>query len=257
MNYHSDEWIIEGLQRHYEEALKLYTPRQIVGVFYTGSAELNADDEKSDIDSWVFVIEENYNEDNYEIPVAYLGKEVIRYSDIRAYVNGIYHSDWVYLLLLFGNYHIINPLYEDLISQIFINKEKFAYNNVLNNTKQAKYWLNRYTQDFLTRNPVRSYGKTLYYCFLIFIAISVYQHNENYSSFFHNDLYGEELKRIKRDKYSYMQCRKMLKSIVKKIESFHPTFDEYPPIEGLTDFCKDIKQQFLARYKNNEHSNQN
>jgi hypothetical protein len=42
---------------------------------------------------------------------------------------------------------------------------------------------------------------------------------------------------------------------VKKIESFHPTFDEYPPIKGLADFCKDIKQQFLARYENDEYSN--
>ena len=37
MNYHNDEWIMEQVTRHWNEALKLYPKYRIVGIFLCGS----------------------------------------------------------------------------------------------------------------------------------------------------------------------------------------------------------------------------
>lgn len=46
-NFHSDEWIMNGVKEHYEEALTMFPENRIVGVFYQGSANYGLDYEKS------------------------------------------------------------------------------------------------------------------------------------------------------------------------------------------------------------------
>ena len=51
MNFHSDKWIIERVQEHYEEAKTLINSNHIVGVFYQGSGNYGLDYEGSDVDT--------------------------------------------------------------------------------------------------------------------------------------------------------------------------------------------------------------
>ena len=50
-NFHSDEWIMEQLNRHYQEALTLFPEDRIVGVFLQGSQNYGLDYEGRDIDT--------------------------------------------------------------------------------------------------------------------------------------------------------------------------------------------------------------
>lgn len=250
MNYHSDEWIMAGVQRHYDEVLRRYRPEQVVGVFYFGSANYQADYEKSDIDTWAIIIEDTYESESYEIEVQFFNKEVIKYCDIRAYINGILHSDWQYLLTLYTKYYLLNPLYEDLVVQLFSRKEKFAYNDVVNNTSRLKYWANNYCEKFQSQRVDGDYGKTLYYCLLIFLHINTYIYHDKYETLFNNEYYGKQLSQIKTEKYSYWQCRKMLNKIMRSIEKFNPTYKDYPQYKDLLPFVQNIKTQFIERYIN-------
>ena len=56
MNYHSDEWVMNQINRHYLFANELYDSNQIVGVFCQGSTNYGLDCENSDIDTKCIVV---------------------------------------------------------------------------------------------------------------------------------------------------------------------------------------------------------
>ena len=51
MNYHSDQWIMDMVQEHYNEALESFPKDRIVGIFYQGSGNYDLDYEGSDVDT--------------------------------------------------------------------------------------------------------------------------------------------------------------------------------------------------------------
>ena len=55
-NFHSDEWIMKQVERHYQEALTLFPADRIVGVFLQGSQNYGLDYEGSDIDTKCIVL---------------------------------------------------------------------------------------------------------------------------------------------------------------------------------------------------------
>ena len=117
-------------------------------MFYTGSANYNADYEGSDVDTWAVVIEDTYDEKNYKISSICINNELIFFCDIRAYLNGIYYSDWAYLPGLYTKYYIINTLYRDLILSLREKREKFAYNNVCVSLKNVQLHFNFHKNKF-------------------------------------------------------------------------------------------------------------
>lgn len=257
MNYHSDEWIMAGVQRHYDEVLKHYRPEQIVFVFYTGSANYNADYENSDIDTWAVVIEDDYSEDTYTTNFFHFNNEVIFFCDIRAYINGIYHSDWTYLPGLYTKSVIINPQYKDLVHLLKERREDFAYNDVPNSVQCAKTIIfHQHGYRFFHSRSDYFYGKSLYSCLLNLIYVNIYKYHEVYSSCFYNDKYGVELLKVKTGHYSYAVCKRMLFALMQEVENFNPTYEEYPRFKDLLSFVQNIKIQFIERY-NNGYSDKN
>ena len=55
MNYHSDHWIMDRVQEHYNEALESFPKDRIVGIFYQGSGNYGLDYEGSDVDTKLIV----------------------------------------------------------------------------------------------------------------------------------------------------------------------------------------------------------
>ena len=51
MNYHTDEWIMNKVKEHYQDACKQYPEHRIIGVFYQGSGNYGLDYEGSDVDT--------------------------------------------------------------------------------------------------------------------------------------------------------------------------------------------------------------
>lgn len=143
------------------------------------------------------VIENDYDENKYELPFLHVDNEIIKCCDIRSFINGIYHSDMQYLLPLYTKYYIINPNYIDLFTNLFDKREEFAYNNVPNGVCESKLQIKQHALDFYNKTSIRPYYKNLYYCLIFFIGINTYKCHEKYKTCFSNEFYGKKLKEIK------------------------------------------------------------
>ena len=55
MNYHSDEWIQEKVNSHYDYVAGLFQEKRVIGAFYRGSANYRLDTEDSDVDTIVLI----------------------------------------------------------------------------------------------------------------------------------------------------------------------------------------------------------
>ena len=55
MNYHSDQWIMNCVQQHYNDALEYFPEDRIVGLFYQGSGNYGLDTPTSDVDTKLII----------------------------------------------------------------------------------------------------------------------------------------------------------------------------------------------------------
>lgn len=111
MNYHNDEWVMAGLQRHYEEAIKIIPKERIVGVVLWGSQNVGLDHKDSDIDSaCIFIpsLEELKQFPDFveqiRIP---LGHELLCLIDIRLVGYGLKRCSLYHLERIYTPYKII------------------------------------------------------------------------------------------------------------------------------------------------------
>lgn len=251
MNYHSNEWIMAGVKKHYDEILKHYKQEQIVFIFYTGAANYNADWEYSDIDTWAIIIDDEYQEGQYQIDLLDLGEDKIFICDIRAYINGLYNSDWAYLPGLYSKYTIVNPRYQEFIDMLINHREQFAYSQVANSFKEAAKIFNFHSDKTLPEAmDTRPRSKRLYYCALILLHMYTHKHKLPYSSMFYNDIYGKQLQFIKSENYSYTQCRQILKMMAQQAVQLQPTvYDNFSSCAELIALSDTIKIQIMEKYK--------
>lgn len=120
MNYHSNEWIMKGLQYHYEEALKVYPKEQIFAIVLRGSQNYGLDTENSDIDSRCIYIpnkDQLYGTTSEEELVLPNGEQ-ITFIDIRLFNHGLKIRSLYYLELLYSKWYIIpNEQYQNFWEQ--------------------------------------------------------------------------------------------------------------------------------------------
>lgn len=137
MNFHSDEWIYEQIERHYQEALKHFPEDRIVGVFCQGSQNYGLDYEGSDIDTkciilptWEDIV---FNRKPVSTTCILDNDEHLDVKDIRLMFNCFRKQNVNFLEILFTKYKKLSPYYAynwyNLIS--FGRNEKIArYNPV-------------------------------------------------------------------------------------------------------------------------------
>lgn len=106
------------LQEHYDAALTLFPEKQIVGLWLQGSQNYNLDTKTSDIDTKLIVVPtlddmiflREPRSHTYILP----NGEHLDYKDIRLYTNTLRKQNLNFVEILFTDYFIINPFYEDL-----------------------------------------------------------------------------------------------------------------------------------------------
>ena len=115
MNFHSDKWIMERVQEHYNDALEQYPEHRIVGVFYQGSGNYGLDYEGSDVDTKC-VLAPSLKElaENKATSTTYVrsNDEHIDFKDVRAMFETFKKSNLNFLEILYTKYCIINPIYK-------------------------------------------------------------------------------------------------------------------------------------------------
>ena len=142
MNYHSDEWIMNGVRKHYEEALKLFPADRIVGVFAQGSMNYGLDYEGSDIDTKCFLVPtlEDIIFNRKPISTTHIraNEEHIDFKDIRLFLTTVRKQNLNFMEILFTKYKIVNPTYEPMWNRLIENNEQIARYNPVGAVKTMK-----------------------------------------------------------------------------------------------------------------------
>lgn len=126
-NFHKDDVIMKRLREHYDEACGLIPEDRIVGVFLQGSQNYGLDYEGSDVDSKCIVLPTLEDICFAKKPISTThvraNDEHIDLKDIRLMFQTFRKQNMNFVEILFTEYKIINPLYEDLWNELISQNE--------------------------------------------------------------------------------------------------------------------------------------
>lgn len=141
-NFHTDEWIMEQVERHYQEALKLFPEDRIVGVFLQGSQNYGLDYEGSDIDTKCIVLPtlEDLIFNHKPVSTTHVldNDEHLDLKDVRLYFQTFRKQNLNFMEILFTKYKIVNPTYEQYWDILVENNEQIARYNPVGAVKTMK-----------------------------------------------------------------------------------------------------------------------
>jgi hypothetical protein len=142
MNFHTDEWIMDRIRDHYNDALAYFPEDRIVGIYYQGSANYGLDYEGSDVDTKLIVTPtfEDIAMNRKAVSTTHIRKnnEHIDFKDIRLYMDTFMKQNLNFLEILFTPFKIINPLYEAEWERLIDSREDIARMNVCRAVKSMK-----------------------------------------------------------------------------------------------------------------------
>lgn len=134
MNFHSDEWIMNKLNEHLEEARQHFREDQIVGIFLQGSQNYGLDYESSDVDTKLIVLptlaEIAFNKKPVSTTHVRANNEHIDFKDIRLYIQTFRKQNLNFLEILYTKYKWINPMYEYWWNMLVDNRELICRYNI-------------------------------------------------------------------------------------------------------------------------------
>jgi len=142
MNFHSDEWIMDRVREHYNEALEHFPEDRIVGIFYQGSGNYGLDYEGSDVDTKLIVTPtfEDIAMNKKAVSTTHIraNEEHIDFKDIRLYIQTFRKQNLNFLEILFTKYVIINPMYKDQWDRLVTAREAIAHYSPVQAIKSMK-----------------------------------------------------------------------------------------------------------------------
>lgn len=142
MNYHSDEWIMERMREHYQEALEYFPEDRIVGIFYQGSGNYGLDTPTSDVDTKLIVTPTFSDLAMNKQPVSTThvraNNEHIDFKDIRLYIQTFRKQNLNFLEILFTDYAIINPIYKNEWDRLVAAREEVTHYNIPQSIKSMQ-----------------------------------------------------------------------------------------------------------------------
>ena len=141
MNFHSDEWIMERLVEHYNEACTIVPEDRIVGIWYQGSGNYGMEYEDSDVDTKCIVlpsIRQLCNDQTMSITHVRANDEHIDFKDVRLMFEIFKKQNLNFIEILFTKYCIINPAYEDLWNAVAARRDEIVCMNQASLLKSMK-----------------------------------------------------------------------------------------------------------------------
>lgn len=122
--------IMSRVEEHYQEALQYFSENQIVGIFLQGSQNYDLDIEGSDVDTKLVVLPsfEDIVFNRKAVSTTHIRKndEHIDFKDIRLMMNQFRKQNINFLEIIFTQYKIVNPLYEQQWNRLIDSREEIA-----------------------------------------------------------------------------------------------------------------------------------
>ena len=142
MNFHSDKWIFNRVQDHYQEAKTFLSEDRIVGIFNQGSGNYGLDVPTSDVDTKL-IVTPTFNEvvlNKKPISTTHVraNNEHIDLKDIRLMLATFRKQNLNFIEILFTPYFIVNPTFADEWGRLQVQKEKIAHYSPYNAVKTMK-----------------------------------------------------------------------------------------------------------------------
>ncbi len=134
--------IMKRVQDHYEEAKQYFSEDRIVGIFLQGSQNYGLDLPTSDVDTKLIVVPTFKDIALNRKPVSTThiraNDEHIDFKDIRLYIETFRKANLNFLEILFTDYFIVNPLYEEQWTRLVEAREAIAHMNPYRAVKSMK-----------------------------------------------------------------------------------------------------------------------
>lgn len=236
MNYHSDEWIMNGVREHYEEAKQYFDESRIVGIFYQGSANYGLDYEGSDIDTKLIIVptfeDIAFNKKPISTTHVRQNNEHIDLKDVRLYIETFRKQNLNFLEILFTPYKIVNPQYAKWWNKLVENREAIAHYDAHRMFKSMRgIALERYhamEHKYLSKiEIIEKYGydsKQLHHLLRIEDFLSRYIKGESYENcLLPSEGIADLLKTIKENNgyYSLSEAREVSDTALEHIEQMY------------------------------------
>lgn len=142
MNFHSDEWIYNGLVSHLNESLEHFSRDKVIGIFLQGSQNYGLDYEDSDIDTKLIVCPSFRDVAMNRQPVSTThfraNDEHTDFKDIRLYMQTFRKQNLNFLEILFTKYSFINDDYYDEWKRLVDAREEIAHMNPVRAVKSMQ-----------------------------------------------------------------------------------------------------------------------
>ena len=257
MNFHSDEWIMNCVREHYNEALEHFPEDRIVCLSLAGSQNYGLDMEGSDIDTKLVVVP-TFNDivmNRRPVSTTHTRKngEQISFHDIREYVPTFRKGNVNFVETLFSKYSIVNPMYAHEWNRLVDNREAIAHYNIpraihaMRGTVHTKYKQITSTSD-IREKAIEKFGyspKELYQLLRAEEFITRYIHGEPYASCLVSKQ-QEHLKNVKCGDYAVSDALLMAKMSFDKTTEI---CDKY-----LETCSKEVDKEVDALLDNVQHN---
>ena len=133
---------LDRVNGHYREALNYFPEEQIIGVFLQGSQNYGLDYEGSDVDTKLILAPSFKDICLNKKPVSTThvraNDEHTDWKDVRLYMETFRKQNLNFLEILFTDYYILNPMYEEQWMRLVEHREEIAHMNPYRAIKSMK-----------------------------------------------------------------------------------------------------------------------
>lgn len=230
MNYHSDQWIMDRVREHYNEALEHFPEDRIVGIFYQGSGNYGLDTPTSDVDTKLIVTPTFHDLAMNKQPVSTThvraNDEHIDFKDVRLYCQTFRKQNLNFLEILFTPFAIVNPLYKTEWDRLIEARERITHYDPVRAIKSMQGVAYTKYKQLENESPshmeaIEKFGyspKELHHLFRIEEYISRYIAGESYANCLKSKV-AAYLKNVKKGCFTLGDARWMAKVSIDRIDT--------------------------------------
>ena len=234
MNYETDAEIQRRLLNHYDEALEIYNPDKIVGIFLQGSQNYGLGTNKSDVDTKCIVLptfeEVCLNKKLVSYTHVRENDEHIDFKDLRLMLECFRKQNINFIEILFTSYYRINPDFAEEWQVLIDNREEIAHYDEWQFVKSTIGQMHeKYKAAFLPRpsqyEEVEKYGwstKNLHHLLRFDEFLQRFINKEPYVDCLtsKNTEFLLGIKTIGHDMFTLEEAKKLGEEVLEKVDTF-------------------------------------
>lgn len=229
MNFHSDEWIMDRVWEHYNDALKHFPKDRIVCLVLQGSQNYGLDTSNSDIDTKLIVCptfrDIALNKQPVSTTHVRANDEHIDFKDLRLYCATFKKQNLNFLEILFSPYTIINPLYKAEWDRLIEAREAITHYDPVRAIKSMQGVAYTKYKQLENESPshmeaIEKFGyspKELHHLLRVEEYIERYIHGDSYANCLLS-LKADYLKHVKIGCYRLEDARWIAKTVLDRID---------------------------------------